>query len=137
MQQYLSKPLLFDDLKFDLRIYILVAGCDPLRLYIYNEGLVRFSTECNRMYIQPEYEYPTDENMSNLFMHLTNYAINKKHPGFIQNESEENINVGHKRSLAQFFKTLRHKGINSAYIWSQIKDIAVKTIISGQPFLAH
>ena len=45
VQQYVSKPLLFDELKFDLRVYILVAGCDPLRLYIYNEGLVRFSTE--------------------------------------------------------------------------------------------
>ncbi len=28
-----------------MRIYALVAGCDPLRLYIYNEGLVRFATE--------------------------------------------------------------------------------------------
>lgn len=35
VQRYLKKPYLIDNLKFDLRIYVLVAGCDPLRIYIY------------------------------------------------------------------------------------------------------
>lgn len=38
------KPYLIDNLKFDLRIYILLAGCDPLRIYLYKEGLGRFAT---------------------------------------------------------------------------------------------
>lgn len=33
-------------------------------------------------------------------MHLTNYAINKEADGFIQNESENKADVGHKRSLS-------------------------------------
>ena len=37
--------MLIDGLKFDLRIYILIAGCDPLRIYIFKEGLGRFATE--------------------------------------------------------------------------------------------
>ena len=38
-------------------------------------------------------------NLNNLCMHLTNYAINKEADGFIQNESENRTDVGHKRSL--------------------------------------
>lgn len=44
MQKYVTDPLLYKGLKFDLRVYALIAGCDPLRIYIYNEGLTRFAT---------------------------------------------------------------------------------------------
>lgn len=74
-QRYLHKPYLIDGLKFDLRIYVLVTGVQPLRCFIYKEGLARFATE--------EYNSPQGNNLKNLCMHLTNYAINKEADGFI------------------------------------------------------
>ena len=46
MSKYISNPMLINGIKFDLRIYILVTGYDPIiKAYAYNEGLVRFATE--------------------------------------------------------------------------------------------
>lgn len=129
VQKYITNPLLYKNLKFDLRVYALIAGCDPLRIYIYNEGLVRFATE--------RYEQPDEDNFDNLYMHLTNYAINKDHPNYIYNDSVENLSYGHKKSLAEFFQTLKNMGLKASQYWADIKDIIIKTMISGQPHLQH
>ena len=45
ISRYLDNPLLIQGHKFDLRLYIVVTCYDPLRIYIYREGLVRFASE--------------------------------------------------------------------------------------------
>lgn len=55
VQEYLDKPFLMEGYKFDLRIYILVTSCDPLRIFLYKDGLVRMGTE--------KYHAPTEANL--------------------------------------------------------------------------
>ena len=79
MQRYVKKPFLIDGLKFDLRIYVLIAGTDPLRIYIYEEGLTRLATQ--------KYEEPNEGNLQKSYIHLTNYSLNKNNPNYIYNTS--------------------------------------------------
>ena len=44
VQRYLSKPLLLDGIKFDLRVYVVVMGFNPVKAFICDEGLARFCT---------------------------------------------------------------------------------------------
>jgi len=50
---YIDRPLLINDKKYDMRIYVLVSSFYPLRIYFYKDGLARFATE--------EYSYDIEE----------------------------------------------------------------------------
>lgn len=51
-------------------------------------------------------------NLSNMMMHLTNYAINKDSYGFIFNDNPDRDDIGHKRSLKAVF---RHIDYSNTY----------------------
>lgn len=41
---YIDNPCLIYGSKFDLRLYVYVSCFNPLRIYLYEEGLVRFAS---------------------------------------------------------------------------------------------
>jgi tubulin polyglutamylase TTLL6/13 len=114
---------LVDDLKYDLRIYVLVNSVNPLRVYIHEEGLARFCTE--------PYKKPTARNINNHFMHLTNYAINKFSSAYEAGAESEDEDSGHKRSLKAIMNILEKLGADKAKLMEEIKDIVVKTMATG------
>lgn len=63
--------MLIDGRKFDLRLYVLVTSMEPLRVYLFEEGLVRLSTKKYSL-----------RNLRSRFTHLTNYSINKRSGSF-------------------------------------------------------
>jgi tubulin polyglutamylase TTLL4 len=76
LSKYIMNPHLIDGLKYDLRIYVLVTSYDPLKVYLFKEGLVRFATEKYTNNIQ---------SLKKRFIHLTNYSVNKKAEGYVKN----------------------------------------------------
>lgn len=128
VQHYIEKPFLMEKMKFDLRLYVLVNGVNPLRIYLSKEGLARLS-------VRP-YEELDDENLDDMTMHLTNYAINKHSTRFCPNRAAIIDSVGHKRSLKATLKYMKKvENRDTDKLMADIKDIIVKTMISGQPYL--
>lgn len=106
------------DLKFDLRIYVVVTSFEPLRIYIYDEGLARFASE------------PFSTVKGNKFAHLTNYAINKRNTKFVNNENYKSDDHGHKWSLSAMMRHMEGVGIDTDLLWSRIYDLVIKTILA-------
>ena len=129
VQRYIKDPFLLDGLKFDLRIYVLLAGIEPLRLYIFEEGLTRLATK--------KYQEPTEENMHSSYIHLTNYSLNKHNPNFIYNTSADRVDIGHKRTLKSTYNHLAKKGYNVEKLKLEINDLIIKTVIAGFPAMSH
>ncbi|KAJ3112503.1 Tubulin polyglutamylase ttll5 [Phlyctochytrium bullatum] len=45
IQKYIENPLLLDGYRFDLRVYVAITSFNPLRIYMFEEGLVRVAAE--------------------------------------------------------------------------------------------
>ena len=94
VQDYISSPFLLDRTKFDLRIYAILLSLDPVSIYISREGLARFCTVA--------YKEPTTKNMSDSYMHLTNYSLNKFSEKYVHTDR---LSDGSKRTATS---TLNH-----------------------------
>lgn len=130
IQKYISKPLLVEKKKFDLRLYVLIKSFDPLECYFCNEGLVRFCTE--------DYKRPTKDNSKELCMHLTNFCLNKENVNYINPQEYGDDNRGSKRLLSKFFQQLeRDSNFDQVKVKNEIINTIKKTIICLIPYLKN
>jgi tubulin polyglutamylase TTLL4 len=126
ISRYISNPHTIKDLKYDLRIYVLVTSFDPLRIYFYQEGLVRFATQ----------NYSKDvKNLKKRFIHLTNYSVNKKAQNYISNQGQQTQNdtFSYKWPLSALKSNYEALGINFEDVMQRVKDVVIKTIIAVEP----
>lgn len=125
VQRYLSQPYLINGSKFDLRIYVYVPSFNPLRIYLFNDGLVRFASV----------KYSNAVNtLRDQYVHLTNSSVNKSNASY-RISGDENACCGHKWSLNTLWRYLQQRGIDTNAIWASIVDIVIKTIISCEPYV--
>lgn len=123
VQRYINRPRLIQGMKFDLRLYVLVTSVDPLIVYLYSEGIVRFATS----------KYLNDvDHLYDRYMHLTNTSVNKSSPMFRANGSVEKCK-GSIWSLTSLWSYLSgRERADIPKLWERIKDIVIKTILSAE-----
>lgn len=119
ISHYISNPHIINKKKYDLRLYVLITGFSPLKIYLYSEGLVRFASD----------DYDAT-NLCNKFVHLTNYSINKESSKFDSNVSTNNQCIGSKWSLSALRVYFKANNLDFEELWTKIKDIVVKTVIT-------
>jgi hypothetical protein len=73
VQKYIRQPALYKGHKYDFRIYVLVLSVvEPMTILLYNDGLVRLASE----------KYTQGKNITESFIHLTNYSLNKNNSNY-------------------------------------------------------
>ncbi|XP_059675364.1 tubulin polyglutamylase TTLL5 [Gavia stellata] len=140
VSRYISNPLLIDDFKFDVRLYVLVTSYDPLVIYLYEEGLARFATV--------RYDQAS-KNIKNQFMHLTNYSVNKKSGDYVSCDDPEVEDYGNKWSMSAMLRYLKQEGRDTAgllgvnasaeqnpALMANVEDLIIKTVVSAELAIA-
>ena len=97
IQKYIEQPLLYNKRKFDIRIWVLFTYLEKGRkygVYIFKEGHLKACCD----------EY--DINSEDLFIHLTNYSVQKHNKNFSKCE------IGNEISFDDFQKELNRTGKN-------------------------
>ena len=119
--KYIHNPHLINKLKYDFRLYVLITGLSPLKIYLYKEGMIRFSTE----------EYSLDLNkIDELYIHITNVNVNKKNRKLYKNANDVDTDEGSKWSLLFYQKYCEKNGIDYNKIRQQMIDISIKSILA-------
>uniref|UniRef100_A0A8D2LMI9 Tubulin--tyrosine ligase-like protein 5 n=1 Tax=Varanus komodoensis TaxID=61221 RepID=A0A8D2LMI9_VARKO len=127
VSRYINNPLLIDDFKFDVRLYVLVTSYDPLIIYLYEEGLARFATV--------RYDQGS-KNIKNQFMHLTNYSVNKKSGDYVSCDDPEVEDYGNKWSMSAMLRYLKQEGRDTTSLMASVEDLIIKTIVSAELAIA-
>eukprot|EP01125_Pyxidicula_operculata_P011699 TRINITY_DN3831_c0_g1_i2.p1 TRINITY_DN3831_c0_g1~~TRINITY_DN3831_c0_g1_i2.p1 ORF type:complete len:316 (-),score=69.50 TRINITY_DN3831_c0_g1_i2:49-996(-) len=138
VQDYIKHPFLINNRKQSVRLYVLITSLDPLRMYIYNNGIVKFASE---EYIDPFDEDNQGEINTNKYMHITNQALNKKQSKFTTVDSDAvEVYEGNRWNLKGWFTFMKNyfsqnghdseeceKKVNE--LWNTMKETVVKAIL--------
>lgn len=90
--------------------------------------MVRLCTE--------DYVEPNEENVDKLFMHLTNFSLNKQSDNYINPSEYGEENKGTKRLMSCFFKQLVEQyGVDGEFVKEKMINTVRKTVVSLVPFL--
>lgn len=120
LSKYIQNLSLINGKKYDLRLYVLISGLKPLRIYLYKEGLVRIASEIFSI---------NTNSIKNKFIHLTNTDVNKLNKNYIRpnNSYNQKANIW---NIFMYKKFLKENNIDWNTIKEKIKDIIIKSMIS-------
>jgi hypothetical protein len=124
-QEYIQNVLLIEGHKVTLRVYVVITSMDPLRIYIFQNGLVRI---CSR-------KYSTDlSSIGDIFAHVDSIDINhlNEHE-FTSSITDKDLEYeGLRVQITHLMKRVEKYGFNGTKVWNDIEDVVVLSILSAE-----
>lgn len=112
VQEYIGNPHTIRGHKYVLRLYMLIAGIEPVRIYLYRQGFAKLASA------------PWDpEDIDNVYSQLTNPDINA-----LNEDADVPVEF---IDLDRYRQWLREQGHDDAALFAQIHDLATLTALSG------
>ncbi|HSX06062.1 MAG TPA: hypothetical protein VLF69_06380 [Candidatus Saccharimonadales bacterium] len=113
LQEYIANPHLLGGYKYTLRVFALVTSLDPLRAWIFPDGLTKMATQL----------FTTDRaSLDNLFIHLTN-------PGVLRRDKSADF-AAQRITHREYRKRLRQEAIDDARLFQRIHTIVAKSLLA-------
>ena len=125
VQEYITNPLLVNGFKFDLRCYVALTSLDPLRIYVYNDGIVRFAAS--------KYEENKDD-LTKISAHFPNISATRKVKSQPEQQKEKRQHKA-KWSHDQLWAYLETIGIDSNAIRADVDDAITTYFSAARPQL--
>lgn len=125
-QRYIPNPLLFHGTyKMSFRFYVALTSVDPLRIYVYRDGLVRI---CSTPYVFDDF--------ANLLVHLTNYDLHvTNEQTFVDAMKDQTAECkldGLRADWNELKRSLAAKGHDVDCMWDDIQDLITKSFIAAE-----
>ena len=117
--QLLNNPHLIRGYKYDIRFHGLILSIKPLKLYLYDEGFVKLSTE--------KYIY---NNFNNKFSFITNIHVNKNNKRYIYPKNPDDIESSNLWNLSILKNYYLKNKLDYVRLIEEIKDIFIKMVFS-------
>eukprot|EP00117_Sycon_ciliatum_P035715 scpid30109/ scgid1421/ Tubulin polyglutamylase TTLL5; SRC1 and TIF2-associated modulatory protein; Tubulin--tyrosine ligase-like protein 5 len=123
VQRYIP-PMLIDDRPCCIKVYVCVTSFDPLKIYLYGDGLVSFQTD--------------DEESGKKRSLLTNYSLNLINKDFVHWHSGEGIqDFGEDTwTFGALLRYLCRSNVDVAGLVLQIEDVVIRALLCCQSPIA-
>ncbi|CAJ0941734.1 unnamed protein product, partial [Mesorhabditis belari] len=118
VQRFVDNPLLIDNRKFDIGIYTVITSLRPLKVYILDEGLLRFC---------PEDYHPFDQKK------VDKYVVGDDYTPIWEMFSLKSYYIGERLNFKNSLNAyLKAQGKSPEMIWNQIRKIIAEVFYQQQ-----
>ena len=120
IQRYIDDPFLLNGHKFHARVYVLVSGFNPIRAYVYREGIARLAPE----------PYATDDAaLARPAIHVTNTALHLKHPDLRIDQDPTHEGSGNIWTMSAAYRQMALAGLDAELVWARVADLARRFVL--------